>query len=243
MSRRSRMYDALALRTRWLVEWWFDFRRDIYITNERENRSPILWGVGMAFVVLRRLSLIEYPNHFFFAPGRVPAWFVDSYILAWFGVLTVVSVVLNLPVYRSVDFSVGWTLLAWFCALQVVQVNVHRNVWRRITRIAGGLPRIYGRNLVNALIGFAMMNWLFGIVYWLERTSLEPQPASVPHAIYLAFASGTTLGYADIHAEANEPATLILGIAISHTLLSLVMIAVAIGATITTIEPTGQQAA
>ncbi|MEM8864129.1 MAG: ion channel [Planctomycetota bacterium] len=185
---------------------------------------------------------MEYPNHFFFAPGRIPAWFVDSYLLIWLGILTAASAALNTEQYRAVDFSVGWTFFAWFCALQVVQVNVHRNVWRRITHNDGGLPRIYGRNLVNGLIGFVMMNWFFGIAYWLERASLDPQPTSVLHAIYLGFISGTTIGYGEIHPETDNPATLILWISMSHTLLSLVMIAVAIGATVTTIEPKGQQA-
>lgn len=238
---------TLATRTRWLVDWWFDFERDLWVTKEPENRSPILWLAGMAFVVLRRLSLLEYPAHFCFAPGRIPAWFVDGYILGWLGGLAALSCALNTAAWRAADFSLGWTLLAWFCAVQVVQVNVHRNMWRRITHSDGGLPRIYGRNLVNALIGFAIMNWLFGLVYWLERSRLDPEPTSVLHAVCSAFISGTTLGYSDIHPAANDPLTggpapLMLCIAISHTLLSLVMIAVAIGATVTTIEPQGQQA-
>ncbi|TWT65885.1 hypothetical protein Pla123a_47960 [Posidoniimonas polymericola] len=229
------------------MDWWLDFRRDLWTSQQPENRSPILWGVGMLFVILRRLSLLEYPNHFFFAPGRIPAWFVDGYILVWLAGLGAVSFALDTEAYRAADFSLGWTLLAWFCALQVVQVNVHRNMWRRITHRDGGLPRIYGRNLVNALIGFATMNWLFGLVYWLERSRLDPEPTSVLHAICSAFISGTTLGYSDIHPAAGDPLTggpapLMLGIAISHTLLSLVMIAVAIGATVTTIEPKGQLA-
>lgn len=237
------IYGALAKRTRWLTDWWFDIKRDLWSTAESENRSPILWCAGMSFVILRRLSFVEYPNHFFFAPGRIPAWFVDSYILVWLGVLAAASFALNSEAYRDTDFSTGWTLFAWFCALQVVQVNVHRNVWRRITHSDGGLPRIYGRNLVNALIGFAMMNWLFGLIYWLERSSLHPQPTSVLHAIYIAFVSGTTLGYSDVHPAADKPTALVLCVSLSHTLLSLVMIAVALGATVTTIEPKGQQAA
>jgi hypothetical protein len=206
--------------------WLISAHEERYRASSRTEFSPILQATSFALYVLRRLCLLEHFKHLYRMTRhveRVPAWFVDAYIaLEWLLVLTC----FKLPA----GAMAGWWWLPAYWNLQLLAVVFFHEVWR--TGRFSHRHSVYTvhsrlRNVIIAMINFAMSILLFGLAYrWIGGASFGGLIQTDWQAVYFSTIVAATVGLGDISPTLSRPVEMLL--VVFQALSSLFLIAIAL---------------
>jgi hypothetical protein len=207
-------------------KWLISAHEERYRASSLTEFSLILQATSMALFVLRRLCLLEHVKHIYRMlrrVERVPAWFVDSYILLeWIQVLFCFL----LPA-QSMK---GWWCIPAYWNLQLLATVFFHEVWR-----TGRFAQRYTvhtvhsrlRNVVIAMINFAMSILLFALAYrWIEGPTFSRRIQNDWQAVYFSAIVAGTVGLGDITPSLDRK--LEMGLVVYQIFSSLFLIAIAL---------------
>jgi hypothetical protein len=206
--------------------WLFSAHEERYRASSLSEFSLILQATSMALFVIRRLCLLEHAKHIYRMTRRIeriPAWFVDSYILLeWILVLLCFRI--------PTQWMAGWWWLPAYWNLQLLAVVFFHEVWR-----TGRFAQRYTvhtvhsrlRNVVIAMINFGMSILLFALAYrWTGATPFSGKIQTDWQAVYFSAIVAGTVGLGDITPSLERKVE--MGLVVYQIFSSLFLIAIAL---------------
>jgi hypothetical protein len=210
---RQHLFSHVRSNPNRLAAWLFDVRgitgEECPVQMQGKPWSLILFGIGLAFWLLRRISPREWLAHLLFEADSydsethrwtrgTPSAYGDLYSLMAFG--------FSLTLIFWFDVLLWPLLVVW--AVLAVQETLYQAFWRYVVRIVPAVPvgksigpsldgaiamQQHVRLLGLAVLALAQITWLFTIIYYFqfgEDKQIEGSLVTLADAVY--FSSGIT---------------------------------------------------
>lgn len=224
-----------------LSEWWFWVLSPEEIPKATKiSWSPIMIGVGIIFLLMRRLSPVEHLKHLFYykrerQPFFPPAIFTDCCILIGISVIIIVSIWFSDWIKEY--YSIVASIIAVWISLQTFQTSIFHLIWKVVMEKPAPAHSLV-RNLILAMIGFIKIAYLFGLAYWwFFSNKFQPNClSSIWDAIYFSFSTSTTLGFGDITPKVGPNNILLKSTIILELIISFFMFGVIVARSVSLIK-------
>jgi hypothetical protein len=213
-------------------------KKKIYHESDSSRYSILLLLIAFSSWLMRRVSVFENLRRLLFRGKVLPAWFLDIFLVLLWAVWLLVAF---LPPLLS-QWWMSFVIL--YLVVQILQTSIYHELIRpNRLAMAGDSTDISHsrlRNLVICLCNYCFVTYLYGLLYWANRTSFDAEPIdSVLDAVY--FASTIAWSAGSVNITPGGLSGSVKGMLIAQIVSSLILVGIIIAVAANTVRSIGEK--